>query len=246
MKNTQIITAGTLLAAGEELSNATKVALQASTREYTLEVIITNGLLPEGVSELLHEVCFATSNTNGVAATVAALLTFNSEMKSSRVKSERSAVTYFRSKPFVPTGAFLYLWINHSKLPADATVDVWLNEADSTGSTTTITPSTPGVATKAAFVRALKAPASVAVPEALAAAGTYVSTVTIWAQRAARVANTSSVFIDSVSANDTQLIELIPGSFITLTAPPNKYIDLGEIYVDSVTLGDGVFILGLL
>ena len=98
----------------------------------------------------------------------------------------------------------------------------------------------------AAFIRGLKAPAATGTPEALAADGTNVTTVTIWSQRASRVANTSSVYIDSTSGNDTQLIELAPGTFISITAPPGKVIDLNDIYVDSVTVTDGAFFLGLL
>ncbi len=104
---------------------------------------------------------------------------------------------------------------------------------------------TPSEALAAAFVRGLKAPASAGTPEALAADGTYVTTVTLWAKRAARVANTGSVWIDSVSTNDAQFIELEPGAYITFTAPAGKFIDLNDLYVDSVTVGDGVFFLGM-
>jgi hypothetical protein len=104
---------------------------------------------------------------------------------------------------------------------------------------------TPGTSNTASFVRGLKAPASTSVPEALAATGTYVQSVVIVAMRAARVANTGSVFIDSVSADSAQLIELSPGSTYTITAPPGKVIDLGGIYVDAATLTDGVFFFGV-
>lgn len=113
----------------------------------------------------------------------------------------------------------------------------------------------PSVTTKATFVTGSKAPASAGTPEALAAAATYVQQVVICGQRAARVANTGSVWIGSSSVNDSQLIELTPGaaaspgingSSYTLTAPPGKVIDLGDIYVDSVTVGDGVTWLGVL
>lgn len=114
----------------------------------------------------------------------------------------------------------------------------------------------PSVTTKATFVTGSKAPASAGTPEALAAAATYVQQVVICGQRAARVANTGSVWIGSSSANDSQLVELlagvaapgpgINGTSYTITAPPGKVIDLGDIYVDSVTVGDGVTWLGVL
>ena len=100
--------------------------------------------------------------------------------------------------------------------------------------------------TAATFVRGNKAPASTSVPEALASAGTYVRTVTIFAQRASRVANAASVYIDSTSGDGTQQIELVPGTSITITALDGKVIDLGSIYVDSTTLTDGVYYFGLL
>lgn len=114
---------------------------------------------------------------------------------------------------------------------------------------------TPSASTKATFVRGSKAPASASVPEALAAVGTYVWQVVICGQRGAQVANTSSVFIDSISTNAQQNIELTPGaaaapgingSSYTITAPPGKFIDLGDIYVDVITVGDGVTWLGVL
>ena len=118
-----------------------------------------------------------------------------------------------------------------------------------------VTPPTPGASTKATFVRGILAPAATGTPEQLAATGTYVNSVTIIAQRAARVANTSSVWIDAIATNNTQLIELTPGaaaspgingSAYSFNAPPGKVIDLGDIYVDAITLGDGVTFLGLL
>lgn len=104
----------------------------------------------------------------------------------------------------------------------------------------------PSPTNKATFVRGLSAPIDITIPVRVAPVGTYVQSVVIYAQRAGRVANAQSVFIDSVAANDGQLIELIPGSFISFTAPPGKTIDLGDIYVDAQTLTDGVFFLGVL
>ncbi len=118
-----------------------------------------------------------------------------------------------------------------------------------------VAPPTPGTGTKATFVRGAKIPAATGTPERIAAVGTYVNSVTIVAQRAARVTNTSSVWIDAIATNDLQLIELTPGasaspgingSAYSFNAPPGKVIDLGDIYVDAVTLGDGVTFLGLL
>lgn len=100
--------------------------------------------------------------------------------------------------------------------------------------------------TKCTFVRGYKVPAATATPEAIAAAGTYVTTVTIWGIKAARTNNTGSVWVDSLSTNDLQAIEVPSGTPVVFTAPPGKVIDLGELYVDSVTAADGVYYFGML
>lgn len=97
----------------------------------------------------------------------------------------------------------------------------------------------------ATAIAGTKAPAATATPEAITASQTLVSSVIIRAGRTARVANTGSVWIGVSSTNDTQLIELIPGASLSLTAPPGKTIDLATIYVDSVTLTDGITYLAL-
>lgn len=96
----------------------------------------------------------------------------------------------------------------------------------------------------ATLVTGSKIPASNGTPEAIAAAGTTVRSVTIFAQRAARTANTSSVWIDWTSGNDTQQIEIPVGGYQIISAPHGKYIDLSQIYIDSVTTGDGVIFRG--
>lgn len=114
-----------------------------------------------------------------------------------------------------------------------------------------ISPAT--AANKATFVRGFVAPASIGTPEALAASGTYVQKVTIFAIRASRTTNTSSVWVDGIATNNAQSIELLPGSaanpmgaFVSFEAPPGKVIDLADIYVDSVTVTDGVFYIGMI
>lgn len=102
-----------------------------------------------------------------------------------------------------------------------------------------------GSATSSTLSEGTRAPADIATPEAIAASTTLVQSVIIRAGRTARVANTSSVWIGKTSTNDSQLIELIPGNTITLTAPPGENIDLNLIYVDSVTLTDGVVWMAL-
>lgn len=114
-------------------------------------------------------------------------------------------------------------------------------------------PVVPGVGTKATFVQGSVLPVAAGTPERLAAPGTYVSSVTLFGQRLARVPNTDPVWFGSTSADDSQLVQLTPGtaefpngSAYSFTAPPGRVIDLGDIYVDVETAGDGVTYLGVL
>lgn len=137
MINTKIIAAGALVAAGSDASLATKVTLNAATKEYTIEGIVTNGAVPEGTKTLMLQMLFATSNVDGVAATIVTSLALYAELKQVRLKHSASVITYFRSKPFIPTGSLLYVWFNSPVLPADAAIDVWLNEFPEIGGSST-------------------------------------------------------------------------------------------------------------
>lgn len=240
MTNTKIINAGVLLAAGSDLSNATKVTLPASTKKYTLEVIITNGAAPANAINTIYkpELRFATSNVDGVAATIAAQLQLHSQFRKADLKTHISAVTQFTTVPFVPTGSLLYVWLSHPGFPLDASVDVWLNTVDEAAG---VAPAPPSAATKAVVSRAFVIPVAIATPLVIAPAATYVQQVTFYGMKAARVPNVGSVFVDTIAGNDLQVPELFPGDKFTLVAPPGKYIDLGDFYVDAATLNDGVF-----
>jgi hypothetical protein len=128
MTNTKIVNAGTLAAAGANISNATKVSLAAGTREYTLEVKITNGASAPAEQTLQAMLRWAVSNTDGTAATEAANFGQNVQGHTIRMRMGPGEVTHVTTKNFVPTGSILYVWIEHGKLPANATVDVWVNE----------------------------------------------------------------------------------------------------------------------
>lgn len=93
-------------------------------------------------------------------------------------------------------------------------------------------------------VSGVKAPAATGTPEALAATETLVHQVFIRAGRTGRVANAGSVWLGTSATNDAQQYELLPGEWISFTAPPGKSIDLALLYVDAVTLTDGVIFIG--
>jgi hypothetical protein len=85
------------------------------------------------------------------------------------------------------------------------------------------------------FATAVKTVASTGTPEALAAAGTLCSSVLIVPKRG----NTTAVYIGSSATNDAQHV-LVGATGVLLTAPHGTRIDLGSIYVDVATNGEGV------
>jgi len=101
-------------------------------------------------------------------------------------------------------------------------------------------------ATKAVPVRGFATVATAGTSVNLAAVGTLVQTVTIYAQKAARGTNTGAVYVDTVGGASGPQIKLNPGAWIVFTAPPGEVIDLSNIYVDALNNGDGVLYVGLL
>lgn len=82
---------------------------------------------------------------------------------------------------------------------------------------------------------AVKSVASAGTPEALAAAGTLVVSVLIVPKRG----NTNPVWIGSSGTNDAPSVK-VTDTGVALTAPPGTRIDLGLIFVDVTTNGEGV------
>lgn len=82
-----------------------------------------------------------------------------------------------------------------------------------------------------------------AVPVAWTNAPTKVTRVTIIGKKAARTANTGTVYIGTSSANDSQVYEILTGTVHTLNARPGAFIDLSTWYLDVATVGDGIIIL---
>lgn len=97
-----------------------------------------------------------------------------------------------------------------------------------------------GAASIAAVTEGFKAPAALAVPEALAGVQTLVQSVTLFARRGARVDNVGTIWWGFTAGNDTQQKPLLPGEGTKIEAPIGKLIDLALIYIDAATLGDGV------
>lgn len=128
MTSTKVITAGVLTILGEDISNPTKLALQATTVRYTLEVKVTNGA--NNFPDLLNriECLFDTSNETGTAAATVPNLVENCKTLSAKLKHSPSSVTIFKSRDYFVNGTNLFVWLRHGNLPSNAAVDVWLNE----------------------------------------------------------------------------------------------------------------------
>jgi len=86
-----------------------------------------------------------------------------------------------------------------------------------------------------------------------AASGTPVSLTTgtnIWCTRAtiignkaARTANTGTVFIGPLAADDTQPYKILTGEIHVFIAPPGTSINLKDWYLDVTTNDDGLVII---
>lgn len=128
MTSTKVINAGVLTAAGEDISNPTKLALQATTVRYTLEVKVTNGAsnFPDLINRL--ECLFDTSNETGTAAATVPNLVENCKICTAKVKHSPLAITIWKSRDYFVNGTNLFVWLRHGNLPIAAAVDVWLNE----------------------------------------------------------------------------------------------------------------------
>lgn len=101
--------------------------------------------------------------------------------------------------------------------------------------------SAPVVGTTAATpYQAAKTVALTTVPEAVAAATRLVDSVVLYGQKARATNNTSTCYVGFTNVDGEQLLPITAGSYISLSAPPGKKIDLAGIYVDVGTNGDGV------
>lgn len=74
-------------------------------------------------------------------------------------------------------------------------------------------------------------------------ATTLVTRVTIIGKKAARTANTGTVYIGPSSANDSQVYEIATGEVVTLNARNGYMINLTDWYLDVATNNDGIIIL---
>lgn len=66
---------------------------------------------------------------------------------------------------------------------------------------------------------------------------------TIIGNKAARTANTGTVYIGPTSANDTQPYKILTGEIHVFEAPPGTSINLADWYVDVTTNDDGLVII---
>lgn len=128
MTSTKIVAAGVLAAIGADVSLPLKTAFGATTRSYTLEVQVTNGVKAEATRMLKLELLFVSSNNTGTAANMVPSLALHAQKLIIDLKCEPGAITFKATKEFVATGTNLFTWFNCPELPLAAAVDLWLNE----------------------------------------------------------------------------------------------------------------------
>lgn len=68
-------------------------------------------------------------------------------------------------------------------------------------------------------------------------------TATFYGRLDARTSNTGTVYLGTVSTNNTQPIEVTAGAAVVITAPANSYLDLYDFYLDVATANDGVVVV---
>lgn len=95
-----------------------------------------------------------------------------------------------------------------------------------------------------AFREVTKTNSDTAVPVRLVPTrGQYYRSATIYGKNSARVNNTSTVYLGTSSANNTQPIEVTAGGVVVISAPVNSFYDLYDLYLDVATAGDGVVVV---
>lgn len=62
-------------------------------------------------------------------------------------------------------------------------------------------------------------------------------------KKGARLNNVNDVYLGFNSGNNTQPIRLAPGAEVVVEVPADWEWDLGTIYVDVLTAGDGVIVI---
>lgn len=82
-----------------------------------------------------------------------------------------------------------------------------------------------------------------AVPVTLTNVVTKAIRCTLIGRKANRTANTGTVYVGMLSANDSQPIEITAGAVVSVLIPDGRALDLSKIYLDVVTVGDGVLVL---
>lgn len=146
--------------------------------------------------------------------------------------------------PTEPTARFVY-WATPRTLNSGADVRPSLDSAGNICVTVVPAGGSAGGTTAATFSQAVKTVAATGTPEAIAATTTLVDSVVIYGQKALATNNTSTCYIGPTSGNGTQLLPIAAGSYVTLSAPTGKKIDLAGIFVDVGTNGDGVIYTAL-
>lgn len=89
----------------------------------------------------------------------------------------------------------------------------------------------------------VKTVAATNTPEVLGTTATKGRTVIFTGNKAARTANTGTVWIQTSSADGAAGLKLTTGATVTLTASDGKVLEAADFWIDVETAGDGVVAL---
>lgn len=91
--------------------------------------------------------------------------------------------------------------------------------------------------TPASFIKTI---AATGTPEKVSSTDLYFRKAWIYGIKAARTANTGTVYLGELATNDTQFVAIATAALLVLEAPPGAKMNFAEIYCDAATNGDGV------
>ena len=86
----------------------------------------------------------------------------------------------------------------------------------------------------------IKTVASNGTPERVSPVPRKFRTATFVGNKAARTANTGTVYLGWSSVNDEQFIPVTTGASVTINAPSGEAYDLFDLWIDCATNADGV------
>jgi len=89
----------------------------------------------------------------------------------------------------------------------------------------------------------IKTVTATTVPELVSATSAPFTYAIFKGNKAARTANTGTVYLGPQGTNDTQALSIATGATLVIQAPVGMKFDLNQFYLDVATAADGVCVL---